>query len=67
MLENLAKPVVLTGSQIPFGEVYNDARRNLIISMIFASRCWLSTRQSVGGEGTDTNGRSHNREAEIES
>jgi len=38
MLENLAKPVVITGSQIPFCEVYNDARRNLIISMIFASR-----------------------------
>ena len=38
MLENLAKPVVVTGSQIPFCEVYNDARRNLIVSMIFASR-----------------------------
>jgi L-asparaginase len=38
MLENLAKPVIITGSQIPFGEVYNDARRNLIISMIFACR-----------------------------
>ena len=38
MLENLAKPVVITGSQIPFCEVYNDARRNLIVSMIFASR-----------------------------
>jgi L-asparaginase len=38
MLENLAKPVIVTGSQIPFCEVYNDARRNLIVSMIFASR-----------------------------
>jgi hypothetical protein len=38
MLENLAKPVIITGSQIPFCEVYNDARRNLIVSMIFASR-----------------------------
>ena len=38
MLENLAKPVAITGSQIPFCEVYNDARRNLIVSMIFASR-----------------------------
>uniref|UniRef100_A0A7S2WSI2 asparaginase n=1 Tax=Rhizochromulina marina TaxID=1034831 RepID=A0A7S2WSI2_9STRA len=38
MLENLAKPVIFTGSQIPFHEVYNDARKNLIVSMIFASR-----------------------------
>ena len=37
MLENLGKTVVFTGSQIPFVEVYNDARRNLIASLIFAS------------------------------
>ena len=36
MLENLGKPVIFTGSQIPFCEVYNDARRNLIVSIIFA-------------------------------
>jgi L-asparaginase len=36
MLENLGKTVVFTGSQIPFCEVYNDARRNLIVSIIFA-------------------------------
>jgi L-asparaginase len=38
MLENLGKPVVFTGSQIPLSEPYNDARRNLIMAMIFASR-----------------------------
>lgn len=38
MLENLGKPVVFTGSQIPLCEPYNDARRNLIMSMIFAAR-----------------------------
>ena len=38
MLENLGKPVVFTGSQIPFCEPYNDARRNLIMALIFASR-----------------------------
>ena len=38
MLENLAKTVIFTGSQIPFCEVYNDARRNLIVSIIFASK-----------------------------
>lgn len=36
MLENLGKTVVFTGSQIPFCEVYNDARRNLMVSIIFA-------------------------------
>ena len=36
MPENLGKTVVFTGSQIPFCEVYNDARRNLIVSIIFA-------------------------------
>mmetsp|Transcript_68674 Transcript_68674/g.102077 ORF Transcript_68674/g.102077 Transcript_68674/m.102077 type:complete len:375 (-) Transcript_68674:294-1418(-) len=38
MLENLGKPVVFTGSQIPLSEPYNDARRNLIMALIFASR-----------------------------
>lgn len=38
MLENLNEPVVFTGSQIPLSEPYNDARRNLIMSLIFATR-----------------------------
>jgi L-asparaginase/Glu-tRNA(Gln) amidotransferase subunit D len=38
MLENLGKPVVFTGSQIPLSEPYNDGRRNLIMALIFASR-----------------------------
>ena len=38
MLENLGKPVVFTGSQIPLCEPYNDGRRNLIMALIFASR-----------------------------
>jgi len=38
MLENLNKAVVFTGSQIPLNEPYNDARRNLIMALIFASR-----------------------------
>jgi len=38
MLENLGKPVIFTGSQIPLCEAYNDARRNLIMALIFASR-----------------------------
>jgi len=38
MLESLGKPVVFTGSQIPLNEPYNDARKNLIMSIIFACR-----------------------------
>ena len=37
MLENLGKTVVFTGSQIPFCDVYTDARRNLLVSMIMAA------------------------------
>lgn len=37
MFQNLGKPVVFTGSQIPLREPYNDARKNLIMALIFAS------------------------------
>jgi L-asparaginase len=37
MLEGLAKPVLLTGSQIPLAEVRSDARENLITSMMLAA------------------------------
>lgn len=37
MLENLGKTIVFTGSQIPFFEVYSDAKRNLLVSVIFAA------------------------------
>lgn len=36
-LQNLAKPVILTGSQIPLGNVRSDARRNLINAVEMAS------------------------------
>lgn len=38
MLENLGKPVVFTGSQIPLCEPHNDGRHNLIMALVFASR-----------------------------
>lgn len=38
MLENLGKPVVFTGSQIPLAEPHTDARQNLIMALIFAAR-----------------------------
>lgn len=37
MLGGLGKPVVITGSQIPLCEVRNDARENLITSLMIAS------------------------------
>lgn len=36
LLENLSKPVILTGAQIPLAEIRNDARDNLLTSMILA-------------------------------
>ena len=38
MLENLDKPVVLTGSQIPLSEVRSDGLDNLITSVIIAAQ-----------------------------
>lgn len=37
ILENLAKPVILTGSQLPLGAIRTDARRNLITSIELAA------------------------------
>jgi L-asparaginase len=37
MLHGLGKPVVITGSQIPLCEVRNDARENLITSLLIAA------------------------------
>ncbi len=37
MLENLAKPVVLTGSQIPLCELRSDGRDNMITSLLIAA------------------------------
>ena len=37
MLENLAKPVIFTGSQIPLGQIRTDGRDNIISSMLIAA------------------------------
>ncbi len=37
MLEGLRKPVIITGSQIPLCEVRNDARENIITSLLIAA------------------------------
>ena len=36
MLENLGKPVVVTGSMLPLSDLFNDAQRNLIVSVVIA-------------------------------
>ena len=36
MLEGLRKPVILTGSQIPIGQIRSDAKDNLLTSVIIA-------------------------------
>jgi L-asparaginase len=38
MLENLGKPVILTGAQLPLFETRSDARENLINALLFASQ-----------------------------
>lgn len=37
MFENLAKPIVLTGSQLPIGEIRTDAKENLITALEIAA------------------------------
>lgn len=37
MLENLSKPVIFTGSQLPIGDLRTDAKENLITSIEIAS------------------------------
>lgn len=36
MLENLAKPIIFTGSQLPIGDLRTDAKENLITSIQIA-------------------------------
>lgn len=38
MLEGLSKPVIVTGSQIPWDQMRTDARENLITSILLASQ-----------------------------
>ena len=37
MLENLSKPVIITGSQLPIGDLRTDAKENLITTIQVAS------------------------------
>lgn len=39
MLENLGKPVVITGAQLPIGQLRTDGKENLLTSIEIASAC----------------------------
>lgn len=39
MLENLSKPIIFTGSQLPIGVLRTDAKENLITSIEIAAAC----------------------------
>lgn len=42
MLENLSKPIVVTGSQLPFFETLSDARQNFLGAVVFAGLADIS-------------------------
>ncbi|MDY6270270.1 MAG: type I asparaginase [Prevotella sp.] len=39
LLENLTKPVILTGSQLPIGQLRTDGKENMMTSLELASAC----------------------------
>jgi L-asparaginase len=45
MLEGLSKPVILTGAQLPIGEIRTDARENLVTAMEIASMAEPAIRE----------------------
>lgn len=47
MLENLTKPVIITGSQLPIGEVRTDGEENLITALQVAAARDAAGRQMV--------------------
>ncbi|MBR1889492.1 MAG: type I asparaginase [Alloprevotella sp.] len=47
MLENIAKPVIITGSQLPIGQLRTDGKENLLTSVEIAAACDASGRPIV--------------------
>lgn len=45
MFENLTKPIILTGSQLPIGQLRTDGKENLMTSLELASAHHLMARQ----------------------
>jgi L-asparaginase len=56
MLQNLTKPVILTGSQLPIGQLRTDGKENLITSIEMASACHLDGTAIVPEVGIYFNG-----------
>ncbi len=56
MLENLTKPVILTGSQLPIGQLRTDGKENLITSIEIASARHADGRAMVPEVGIYFNG-----------
>lgn len=52
MLENLTKPVILTGSQLPLGQLRTDGKENLITSIEIASE-YRNVSEEFDGEITE--------------
>ena len=46
MIENLAKPIIFTGSQLPIGDLRTDAKENLITAVQIAASIDESTNES---------------------
>lgn len=47
MFENLSKPIILTGSQLPIGEIRTDAKENIITAMEIAGARYTSGKAIV--------------------
>ncbi len=56
MLENLTKPVIFTGSQLPIGQLRTDGKENLITSIEIASACHQDGTAMVPEVGIFFNG-----------
>jgi L-asparaginase len=46
MIENLAKPIIFTGSQLPIGDLRTDAKENLITAIQIAASIDENTKES---------------------
>lgn len=46
MIENLAKPIIFTGSQLPIGDLRTDAKENLITAVQIAASINENTKES---------------------
>ena len=54
MLENLTKPVILTGSQLPIGELRTDGKENMMTAIEIASMKDLEGHPLVPGSASSS-------------